>query len=138
VIPVFHGVVEKGVLVLEPRERYQRSGWLKSLEGQPVDVTVKRHYNKRSDKQNRLWWGIIVPLIAQETGYDKHEHEAVHYALVAKCFGVIQDERLGELPKVRSSQMTTAQFTELIEWAVRWAATEFGMNIPLPGDMEAA
>jgi hypothetical protein len=26
----------------------------------------------------------------------------------------------------------------LIEWAVRWAATEFGMNIPLPGDMEAA
>jgi hypothetical protein len=51
---------------------------------------------------------------------------------------VIQDERLGELPKVRSSQMTTAQFTELIEWTVRWAATEFGMNIPLPGDTEAA
>ena len=136
--PVFHGVVRGGVLELEPRERDLRHGWLKSLEGCSVDVTVKKHHNKRSDRQNRYWWGVAVPLIAHELGYDKHEHESVHYALVSKCFGVTHDVSLGEIPKVKSSHLNREQFSELMEWAVRWAASELGIVVPLPNEAEAA
>lgn len=135
--PVFHGVVRDGAVQFEPRERALRHGWLKGLEGSDVDVIVRRHTRRRTADQNRYWWGVAVPLIAQELGYDKHEHEAVHYALVSKCFGVTQDKTLGELPKVRSSHLTTAQFSELMEWAVRWAATELGMQLPLPNEVAA-
>lgn len=139
-VPVFHGdVSEDGKLALDPAEQPRRRGYLQTLAGRRVDVVVKIHREKRSDRQNRWWWGIAVPLIAHELGYDKHEHETVHYALVAKCFGTKWDAVMKqEIPNVRSSALTTVQFSELMEWAVRWAATEHGMNVPLPNESEHA
>lgn len=139
-IPVFHGVVsDDGKLALADAERYLRQGYLKHLAGKPVDLIVRAHRNKRSDAQNKWHWGVAVPLIAHELGYDKHEHEDVHYALVAKCFGTRFDPKLKqEIPNVRSSQLTTVQFSELMEWEVRWAAQELGIQIPLPGEAVAA
>lgn len=140
-IPVFHALVGEGgtSVQFEADEQGVRRGYLRHLAGQRVDVTVKRHRRRRSDDQNKWWWGVAVPLIAHELGYDKHEHEDVHYALVAKCFGVKFDPRLNqEIPNVRSSQLTTVQFSELMEWAVRWAAQEYGIVVPLPRESEAA
>lgn len=136
VLPVFHGTVSAdGRLVLDDDERLRRQGYLRTLAGKRVDVVVKPYHRRRSDPQNKWWWGIAVPLIAHELGYDKHEHEQLHYALVAKCFGTTTDQKLHqEIPNVRSSQMTTVQFSELMEWAVRWAAQDYGIEIPLPGE----
>ena len=136
VVPIFHArVSEDAKLVLEPTERYLRHGYLKSLAGKPVDVIIRLHRNRRSNKQNKWHWGIAIPLIAHELGYDKHEHEDVHYALVAKCFGTHVDVKLKqEIPNVRSSQLTTAQFSELMEWEVRFAARELGVVVPLPNE----
>lgn len=138
-VPVFHADVQPdgSKLVFDSRERFRRQGYLRSLAGRRVDVVVKIHREKRSDRQNRWWWGIAVPLIAHELGYDKHEHEMVHYALVAKCFGTKFDPVMKqEIPLVRSSQLTTVQFSELMEWAVRWAAQEHGISVPLPNEAE--
>jgi hypothetical protein len=108
---------------------------LSKLEGCDVDVAVAKHHAGRSLAQNRAWWGITIPIIADHLGYDMHEHEMVHYALVAKCFGETRDERLGhDVPNVRSSKLTTAQFTQLMDWAQRFAATEWGVVIPSPNE----
>lgn len=139
-VPIFHGhVSEDGErLVLAEPERALRRGYLKQLAGKAVDVVVKLHRHKRSDRQNRWHWGIAVPLIAQELGYDKHEHEDVHYALVAKCFGTHFDDRLKQdVPNKRSSSLTTVEFSELMEWEVRYAASEWGLVIPLPNEADA-
>lgn len=137
-IPVFAGeVTTDGRLLLAADERERRSGYLRRLAGKQVDVVVKAHRNKRSTKQNAWHWGVAVPLIAQELGYDKHDHERLHYALVSKCFGTTFDPVLQqEVPNVRSSKLKTAQFSELMEWEVRWAATELSITIPLPDDVE--
>lgn len=139
-VPIFHGEVSPdGKLSLLAVEQARRLSYLRSLAGKDVDVVIKPHRDRRSDKQNRWWWGIAVPLIAHELGYDRHEHEQVHYALVAKCFGTRFDAVLKqELPNARSSQLTTVQFAELMEWAVRWAADEHGVVVPLPNESEAA
>lgn len=139
-VPIFHArVSDDAKLVLDEGERLLRQGYLKRLVGQAVDVVVKVHRNRRSDRQNRWHWGIAVPLIAQELGYDKHEHETLHYELVALCFGTTFDPRLKQqVPNARSSQLTTTQFSELMEWEVRWAAQEHGINIPLPNEAEEA
>ncbi len=138
-VPVFYGdVTADGRLVLSAAQAPLRRGYLKTLAGQPVVVTIKVKRNQRSAQQNRWHWGIAVPLIAHELGYDKHEHEHVHYALVAKCFGTTFDPKLKqEIPNVRSSHLTTTQFSELMEWEVRWAASEYGINVPLPNEAEA-
>src|SRR5512138_2694977 len=61
--------------------------------GKRVEVVLRRPRSKRSLSQNRWWFGIAVPMIAESLGYDRHEHDQVHYALVSKCFGVRQDPR---------------------------------------------
>lgn len=139
-IPVFHGEVsDDGRLLLAAAEQGLRLGYLKRLAGKPVEVIIRPQRKRRSDQQNRWHWGVAVPLIAQELGYEKHEHADVHYALVAKCFGTKFDPKLQqEIPHVRSSGLTTAQFSELMEWEVRFAATELGLVIPMPHEVEAA
>lgn len=135
-VPIFHAEVSAdGRLELLEVEQAKRRHYLRSLAGKDVDIVIKPHRDRRSDQQNKWWWGIAVPLIAHEIGYDKHEHEAVHYALVSKCFGTRRDPVLNQdVPLVRSSHLTTAQFSELMEWAVRWAADEHGISVPLPNE----
>jgi hypothetical protein len=87
---------------------------------------------------NAYWWGVAVPLIAEAMGHDRDEYESVHYALVAACFGTVRDEKTGlDVPKARSSKLDTKQFSELMEWAVRFAADKLGVYVPLPDDVAA-
>lgn len=137
--PIFHGRVSANGERIEfaDNERLLRRGLLRRLAGVDVDVTIKPHRNKRSDQQNRWHWGVALPVIASELGYDRHEHEDLHYELVNLCFGTKRDGRLGlDVPNVRSSDLTTAQFSEFMEWLVRWAAQEHGIRVPLPGEAE--
>lgn len=140
-VPIFNGhVSDDGErIVFAEQERGIRRGYLRQLAGKAVDVIVRPHRRRRSDRQNRWWWGIAVPLIAHELGYDRHEHEDVHYALVAKCFGTHVDERLKqEVPNKRSSALSTEDFSTLMEWGVRFAAQDLGIVVPLPGEAEFA
>lgn len=137
-VPVFHAEVSAdGKLVPVEAERGRRRAYLQSLAGTQVEYVIRPHRRRRSDRQNRWHWGIAVPLIAVTLGYDRHEHEDVHYALVAKCFGTHVDPVLQqELPNKRSSALKTTEFSELMEWEVRWAAQELNLVIPLPNEAE--
>lgn len=139
-IPIFHGrVTDEARLELLETERDQRRIWLGSLTGKTVDVVIRLHRNQRSLDQNAWIWGVAYPLIAEALGYDKDEHEQLHYALVDECFGRSFDARIGrEVPNVRSSKLDTGKFSEYMEWLVRWAAREHAIVVPLPNESEAA
>lgn len=139
-VPIFHGVISKdGKLRLESSEQRLRQNYLQRLAGKSVDVIVKIHRNQRSVDQNAWHWGVAIPIIANALGYDKDEHERLHYALVDECFGRSFDQRVGrDVPNVRSSQLDTVKFSEFMEWEVRWAAREHGIVVPLPGESVAA
>lgn len=140
-VPVFNAIVDTdGALHLEPSEREARQSWLGTLRNSTVQVVIKRRSSQRSLNQNAWIWGVAYPIIAAELGYDSHEHEDVHYALVAKCFGEHFDKRIGAMvPNKRSSTLSTKEFSEYMEWLVRFAATDLGgILVPLPGESEAA
>ena len=137
-IPVWSAVIAEGVLVLDERARFM--AYVKAQTDGPVQLVLKRRQSQRSLNQNAWAWGVAYPIIAEELGYDKHEHEDLHYALVAKCFGEHFDKRVGAMvPNKRSSKLTTKEFSEYMEWLVRFAATELGgILVPLPNESEAA
>ena len=138
-IPVWAArVTEDGVLRVEDRQRFH--GYVKSLSGALTEVVVRKRKSQRSLDQNAYVWGVAYPIIADALGYDQHEHEDLHYALVAKCFGEHFDKRVGAMvPNKRSSKLTTVEFSSYMEWLVRFAATELGgIMVPLPGESEAA
>ena len=139
-VPVFNGVVTAdGRLELDGIEAMQRRRYLRSLVGKRVGVVVRERRSQRSTNQNAWLWGIALPLLAEELGYDEHEHETLHYALLGECFGHVYDPRSGQTVLAKtSSQLNTEEFADYMEWLVRWAATEHNCRIPLPGESEAA
>lgn len=127
---------EHGIGCIDPEHKERYRATLKTLAGKRAEFVIRKPKSKRSLDQNKWHWGVAVPLIAESLGYDRHEHEMVHYALVAKCFGVRQDAKLGDVPNARSSKLTVQQFAELMEWEVRFAAQELGIVVPLPSEAE--
>lgn len=59
--------------------------------GKDVEVVVRRRRSKRSLAQNRWYWGLALPLIADEVGYDRHELETLHAGLLVRRFGAHHD-----------------------------------------------
>ena len=107
---------------------------LKLLAGERVEIRkVKR---TRSLDQNAWIWGVAYPQLAEALGYEPHEIEELHYGLVAKWGGEHFDKRLGAMvPNKRSSKLTTKEFSDYMEWLVRFAAKECGgVVIELPDE----
>ena len=136
--PSFVGLVSPDGVLRFPKGRKDLDRWLLTLAGKAVEVVVKEKRNKRSSDQNAWHWAVAVPLIAEAMGHDRDEYEMVHYALVAECFGTTKDERTGlDVPNARSSKLNTKQFSELMEWEVRFAAIKLGLYIPMPDEVAA-
>ena len=132
-------VDDAGHFSLDRREDFVEG--LRAFAGEEVTLTVeKRRGKKRSLAQNAWLWGVALPLIADYCGYDKHEHERLHYDLLGVRFGtetiasVLPHAPIRIVPAKTSSQLSTAEFAEYQEWLVRYAAMELGVVVPLPNE----
>ena len=135
--PIFHGLGRaNGDVQLDERPKFN-AHVAKTFAGKRIEIIIRRERSNRSIDQNKWLWGVAVPLVAECLGYDKHEHEDLHYAMVAKCYGTHHDEKLGlDVPNRRSSKLSTREFSEYMEWFVRFASTEFGCVVPLPNEVD--
>jgi len=85
---------------------------------------------KRSNQQNRFYWGVIVKMISDETGNSVDE---THGYLGLK-FRIMRDKKL---PYVRSTtDLSTVEFEEHNEEIRRWAVEFLNLNIPLPNEID--
>jgi hypothetical protein len=135
-VPIWLGVVHGGRLALDVRADFD--AYVRGLSGR-VELVIRRAKSKRSLDQNAYVFGVAYPLLADALGYDAHEIEDLHYALVAKWGGEHFDKRLNAMvPNKRSSRLSTVEFSEYMEWLVRFGAETCGCVIPLPGESEAA
>ena len=137
-IPIFAGrVTETGALLVDAPLQFRAH--LGKLREKRVEVIVRLVKSQRSLEQNAWAWGCAYPILAESLGYDMHEHEDLHYALVEKCFGSHFDERMKTtVPNKRSSKLTTKEFSDYMEWLVRFAAMELNCQIPLPNEVEVS
>ena len=116
-----------GKLHLDTKRDLDR--YLRTLVGKEVEITVAQKHYKRSRDQNALWWGFVVPPIADHCGYTANQ---MHYALLGECFGYIDGPQGKPVPvKPSSAELTKEEFTHLIEWALDFAAAELGVYIDL-------
>lgn len=122
--PVFHGKSENGRLVLDRREDF--ASLIQKLDGQEIDITLRKRRRVRSLSANGYYWGVLVPILSEHTGYDPEE---MHGALKQRFLTDHTDERL---PRVRStSSLDTNEFAVYIDACIRLAA-EMGVIIPEP------
>jgi hypothetical protein len=129
-VPVFNGFVDEcGVLTVHNEHGYHTH--LLLCAGKPVRVSVTTAKKKRTDPENRYYWGCVIRILAEEFGYTPDE---MHLALKYKF---VRDGGLPDLPKIGSTaNKDTAWFEWYLEQIRIWASTDFGIYIPLPNEVE--
>ena len=135
-VPIFSGTCDvAGRVHLHAKAAF--TAYLSRLKNKPIEVVVREKRPTRSRNANAYWWGVCIPLIADSLGYQPHEHEAVHDAVVRQIAGL----RPGSDPRleIRASthDMDKEDFGILIEQTIIWAATELGIAIPDQDSAEA-
>lgn len=106
--------------------------YLSKLAGKRIRLTIEEDRPVRSRNANAFWWAVVIPAIADELGHPKHEHDAVHDAVVRHIAGLKPNTDPRLQIRVSTHDMDMEDFGVLIEQAVIWAATDLGIVIPDP------
>ena len=127
--PVFFGRVEKGKLVLKLQDRF--NDYLRSLEGQEVQVVVGKPRKPRSNQENRYYWGVVIKLLSEHTGYSEDEmHDALRMLFLT--------DKTSKMPTLKSTALlSTVEFEEYMSQIRMWASTELQVYVPEPNEVEA-
>lgn len=134
-VPIFHGHVTGDIrLVLNVDERGRRHQWLTTLAGKSVEVIVRRVRTQRSLDQNAYWHAVPFAILAEEWGEDI---ESTKLLVLGECFGWKQTTSGHQIPiKASTSALTTEEGSHLTEWIPPWAMKNFGVDIPLPKEVD--
>lgn len=108
------------------------------LDSMDLIVTVKQKRKRRSEDQNRLLWSLYGDIIRMggETmgGWTA---EDIHELMLGEHFGWVE-MRIGrhrrKKPARRSSGLSTVEFSEFIDFIVRYMAN-LGVVLQIPGDL---
>ncbi len=136
--PVFRGTVTKGVAVPDNPIRF--AAHVRSLEGKPVELIVRKFRKSRSNPQNRYYWGVVIALLVEAFGWDDDEEsdkdaaEQMHDALRMMFLKV----HFEELTTIRSTaSLSTVEFEDYMLKCRKFGA-ERGCQIPEPNEVEYA
>ncbi len=122
-IPILYGKVKDGKLSLDAPQSYLVE--LSKLEGQRVELTIRKERHVRSLSQNKYYWSVIVEILSHHFGY---EPEEMHMALRYK-FLQVHDESQFVIAK-STTKLSTVGFSDYIDKITRWASTEHQIVIP--------
>ena len=127
--------VKGGKLLIRNRRAFDEQIAL-LREGWELEVLVKRQRATRSQQANRYYWGVVVEMLHEHTGYTPEEvHELLKMRFIPKRLavcngnGVVQDEFvLGGSTR----EMDTEEFGAYVEEICQWAAQDLDLIIPDP------
>lgn len=129
-------ITDTGVLHIQNRKRLEE--WSGQYPGKQVLIRIERRGSKRSNPQNRYYWGVVVQEVKLgllNIGYDLSAEET-HYFLKERFNPVFIANKQGEALQVAGSttQMNKTDFSEYIERVAQWASEYLSIRIPSPNE----
>lgn len=114
--------------------------WKEHLEGLPAGrykVEIKP-YKTRSLQQNAFYHAVVVPMVfdgLRDAGFTVRHNEDAHEILKA-LFLKVREEKGGiVIERVKSTtELSTTEFNEYIQFITIWAADYLNISIPLPNE----
>lgn len=103
------------------------SGYIKP--GNSYILQVNRSKAKRSLNQNRYYWGVIVTLFSQATGYTSNE---AHQTLAGYF---LKYEKDGKQFVRSTTDLDTKQFEDYAEQCRVFMWQELNVHVPLPNEL---
>jgi len=121
----------------DPAEKRVLWDFLKTCKGR-WRITACRYRRRRSDVQNRYYWGVVVRLFGDflrdqgEQYTDEDAHEVLKAAFLRKS---IVNQETGEIiceTVGSTAKLTTGEFIEYLDKCVAWLADMFHIVVPDP------
>jgi hypothetical protein len=124
--PVFTGEVKNSKIQFDDDIAYQI--WIADLNGKRVRVIVEQETYKRTDPQNKYYWGVVVEILSQELGYETEEVHNLLKSMFLKRRVILKGKEYISIGS--TAKLNTAQFTDYIEKIKRFASMELSIIIP--------
>lgn len=122
---IFYGKVKNGKLKLDNPQGYLVT--LSRLEGQDIELTIKKQRQVRSLQQNAYYWSVVVAILADYFGYEPDElHDELKLKFNPKHSKIDYDKTYGGT----TTKMSTQEFSDYIDRVIRWASLEYNIVIP--------
>lgn len=119
-IPIFRGIVHGREIFPHAPEAFAE--YLLKLEGQEVEVIIRKPSLRRSVQANKYYWSVVIPLLSEHCGYRKDEmHE------------ILKGKFLAE--EGTTTALSKEQFAEYLEHCIQFGA-ELDVYIPEPERVE--
>ncbi len=102
----------------------------------PVEIEIKPYKYIRSNEQNRYYWGVVVRLISEHTGFTDNEvHEILKHIHLVKRLFIKTNSKDDNVWITRSTRdLKTSEMEEYLSKCRMWASTELGVFIPEPNE----
>ena len=111
--------------------------FISSNNGKNLEIVVKRKRAKRSNAQNKFYWGAVIPIIQaafKDLG-TRLNPEEVHFFLKQKfnykTLVSVDGELIGEIPQ-STAELNKLEFMEYIDKITQWSAEILNIQIPEP------
>ena len=109
-------IVQEGALnkLVVKNQRWYQYQLQKFKPGMEVTLVINNRKPKRTEQQNRYYWGVYLQLIAEKTG--EHELDQLHELFKGKFLTEAIVEVLGEKVRIKKStaELSTTEFGEYI------------------------
>lgn len=115
---------------------------LKETCGKAWNAALDSLPKKRSNQQNRYYWGVVCKLAADSTGYtpeEIHEFHKHHFrGCNQKYIQIVDNDGSGDIGHlmITTKNMTTKEFNEWIETKLIPFWAEQDVYIPMPNEEE--
>jgi hypothetical protein len=106
---------------------------LKGLKSIPYLIELRVNRNNRSIPQNKFYWGVVINILSNHTGFEPEEVHEVLRAKFLKYRTVVFEEEI-EVTK-STKNLDTKEFEEYLEKIRMFAAQELDVQIPLPNEV---
>jgi len=137
--PIFEYHVVNGKLKSLNHVKDALFRWISTFkDGTKLDVVIRKHKEKRTNLQNRYYWGVVIPILSDYFGHDNPED--MHEDLKTEFNPIESKVKPGTKIGGTTTKLSTVDFfsaeTSYVERICRWAASEHGIYIPPPTKAE--
>lgn len=141
IIPIFNAIIRSVGLKVEIHYKNPLivQKYLLNLSNQDVEVIFRKKKKFRSIPQNNYYHGVIVQMIQEEAG---QSHDDIHAILKSKFSPkkyLLLEGKNGKIEMTKSkstTELTPGEFEQYNSDCRMWAAGFFGLNIPLPNEVD--
>jgi hypothetical protein len=135
--PIFPACILKGKIKMSGADKKKLNVWLESFKtGSVVDVIIRKHINKSTDKQRGYYFGVVVEILSDHFGYELDE---MHEELKLKFNPVKSKLSGGKTIGGSTTELLRDKYfgdeQSYVSRICRWAAGE-GVYIPEPNKVE--